>query len=63
MTINQIVDAINTRAITNGKTPTFGTDFSGHYDISATEAQRIAARANSLDEFEAIWNNKTDWRD
>ncbi|MFB2530730.1 hypothetical protein ACEYYA_01015 [Paracoccus sp. p3-h83] len=42
---------------------TFGADFAGNYDISNDEADRIADRANSLAEFEAIWENETWWRD
>ena len=57
MTIAQIIEALNAR------NNSFGTDFAGHYDISRTEAERIAVRANSLEEFEAIWNNETDWKD
>ena len=41
----------------------FGTDFAGHYDISADEADRIAARSNSLAEFETIWESSDWWTD
>lgn len=41
----------------------FGNDFAGYYDISNAEADRIAARANSLAEFEATWENETWWTD
>lgn len=41
----------------------FGTDFAGFYDISNAEADRIADRANSLAEFEAIWENECWWTD
>jgi len=58
MNIEEIITAKN--VATDGA---FGTDFAGYYDISATEAERIAARATSLDDFEAIWENENWWQD
>lgn len=58
MTRNEIAALKN--AATEGQ---FGADFAGYYDISNDEADRIAERANSLAEFEAIWENQGWWRD
>ena len=72
MTINEVIAAINARThIENGYTvdpsnpPShyFVDDFAGTYDISNTEAERIAEKAANLEEFEAIWENETFWRD
>lgn len=58
MTLTEITAAKN---LATGNT--FGTDFAGHYDITISEAERIATRAASLDEFEAIWSGEDWWRD
>lgn len=38
-------------------------DIAGRFDISESEAARIAERANSEAEFVAIWENEDDWTD
>ena len=58
MTINEIAAAKNDATL-----GTFGTDFAGHYDISITEAARIAEKSTSLAEFELIWENEGWWKD
>lgn len=58
MTITQLIDALNEKHENR-----FGNDFAGFYDISRDEAERIAEKAASADEFEAIWENEGWWRD
>ena len=36
-------------------------DIAGRFDISGEQADRIAERANSVDEFIAIWENEDWW--
>ena len=38
-------------------------DWAGVYDISKSEATRIATRSGSADDFERIWSDETWWRD
>lgn len=60
MTINELIAELNARVNENGETQHFAGDFAGRYDISATEAARIAEAVSSADEFENVWEN-TDW--
>ena len=57
MTLNEMTHAMNATS------PTFGTDYAGTFDISRDEAERIAERAASVAEFEAIWENENWWTD
>lgn len=60
MTITELVAELNARTDEYGDAMHFG-GFAAHYDISDEEAERIAARATSVAEFEAIWENETWW--
>lgn len=62
MTLTEIATAINARS-TADEGAGFINDFAGTYGISREEAERIAARSSSLDEFEAIWENGDWWTD
>lgn len=58
MTLNEMTAALN-----EAKEGRFGNDYAGFFDISNDEAERIAAKSNSADEFEAIWENEDWWTD
>jgi len=58
MTIQDITNALN--VLHNN---TFGGDYAGFYDISTTEAERIASRADDADDFENIWAGQSWWLD
>lgn len=59
MHINEIIEAINNR---DGQ-GSFISDWQGVYDMNQDEAERIAAKATSLEDFENIWRNETWWTD
>lgn len=56
MTLNDMTAALN-------ETMAFGTDYAGFFDISEAEAERIASRCESADDFRRIWENESWWRD
>lgn len=58
MTLHQMTELMN--AAHNG---TFGTNYAGYYDISNTEAERIASRAEDVEDFEMIWAGQSWWID
>jgi len=41
----------------------FGSDYAGFYDISETEARRIAARSEDVEDFENVWSGQVFWLD
>lgn len=47
----------------NEENPNFGDNYAGYFDISHSEAARIAARAATVEEFVEIWENDDDWCD
>lgn len=55
MTLSEMTAALNT--VYENR---FGTDYSGYFNISAAEAERIAEKSSSAAEFENTWQN-TDW--
>lgn len=63
MNLIDMTRAIEARQIEAEGFSTFGGNYADHYDISNMEAERIAERANSVEEFEAIWSNESWWRD
>lgn len=63
MTLNEMTAALNARTDEHGERMRFGTNYAGFFDISDEEAERIAARASSADEFIAIWENEDWWAD
>ena len=54
MTLNEMTDLMNEEK------PSFGSDYAGYFDISDDEATRIAARAETVEEFVEIWENDDD---
>jgi len=68
MTLNDIANAINERnaaeneAVDNNLTSNHSADsWLDRYGLGVDQAERIAERANTLDEFEDIWENETWW--
>lgn len=58
MTLNEMTQALNEM-----KQGRFGTDYAGFYGISIVEADRIAERAESAEQFEDIWESDSWWKD
>lgn len=58
MTLSEMTTALN-----EARQGQFGSDYAGFFDISTSEAERIAERASSADEFEAIWETEDWWTD
>lgn len=61
MTLNEMTAALNARTDEYGDTLHFGSDYAGVYDISRDQAERIAAKSNSVEDFESIWENEDWW--
>lgn len=61
MTLNEMTAALNDRTDEYGDRLSFGGDYSGEFDISFEQAERIAARAGSAEEFVSIWQNEDWW--
>lgn len=56
MNINEMITAMN-------EISPFAGDFAAHYDISTSEAERIAEVSDSPTQFVKIWENEDWWID
>lgn len=62
MTLNEMTAALNDRTDEYGDKLHFGGDYAGRFDLSNEQAERIAEKSESADDFIRIWENEDWWQ-